>query len=61
MNKETWKRVSFGNRYEVSNKGRVRNVETKKLMKKDASDCVYLSDDGFRYHPSVKMLMNEVF
>jgi hypothetical protein len=61
MAKEMWKKISFGDRYEVSNKGKVRNAETKKLMKIDSSNCVYLSDSGEKWHPSVDQLVADHF
>ena len=58
--KGTWRQVWNG-MYEVNKKGQVRNSETKKLMKIDASGCVYLSDYGTRFHPSVKALVKQAF
>lgn len=59
--KEVWKMIEAYPNYEVSNKGRVRNVQSGKVLAIDSKNAVTLYDYGMRQHLSVRTLVNYAF
>ena len=59
--KEIWMAIDQNPRYEISNKKRVRNSETRKVLVTDRHNAVTLSDYGYRQHLSINTLFNQAF
>lgn len=59
--KESWKAIPEFDRYEISSKGRVRNIGTGKTLSKDNLNGVTLYSDFGHTRRSVSKMVREMF
>lgn len=59
--KEMWKMIPGSERYEVSNKGRVRNIETDRFLTVSDKKSVGITEHGYHTNLSVPKLVSEMF